>query len=237
MVRRLALMVSLLINILALVLMGNMSAMAGTVAGTAIGVAVSILDRRRAARSILFSAVVVGGAAVGVALLQSIMTEGQRFLMLARLNDSTSLRERFAVWHNVVRFLLETPGALLLGLGPDISIRRAGDPLLKQLFLGGGVQQAAVDSGYLYVALNFGLVALAVLMLAGADLVHRTGVAAIRRRDWMALLLCVGTGIWGIVAISQQHGISKPVFMIAQMAALAQVVTRSGSGDRAEDVG
>jgi hypothetical protein len=121
----------------------------------------------------------------------------------------------------VVDYLATTPRAFLFGLGPDISIRGHDLPLLQRLFLGAGVQQEAVDNGYLYLALNFGVPALAAgLGIAGGTLWRLTR----RLLDWpdvTALGLWLTIIVWLAMSVTQQCGSGKPVLYFAQAVALA----------------
>ena len=165
-------------------------------------------------------AILVGAGAVALAMMQ-VMSSAQMSLLFARAQSAASLLERFRVWKNVVEYLLTYPHAMLIGLGPDMSIRRGDDPLVRQLFNGAGVQQNAVDSGYLYLLLNYGIfVTLLVVGMALRTLTRLTKMIP-SLRDPTAIALWVSIAVWIVMAITQQGGVSKPLFITAQFAALA----------------
>lgn len=217
------LLIVIVANCGAIIAMGNATAAVG--AACAIGSLVLFLAwmpeaRRRfvvGTTGILFAAVLL------VIVVRQILPPAQIRLLIGRGSDTASLDARLFVWRNVFEYLLDSPRALYLGLGPDISIRLTDSSLLRSLFLGGGLQQAAVDNGYLYLSLNYGIFALIAVLLVGASTMYLFFVAAIRGNK-VAVSLWTVMIAWAIMSITQQHGVAKPVFMIVQIVALTDVI-------------
>jgi hypothetical protein len=158
------------------------------------------------------------------------MSPAQLKLLLARSQSAGSLFERFKVWKNVMEYLLTNPHTMLIGLGPDISIRRGDDPLVRQLFNGAGVQQNAVDSSYLYLLLNYGIfVTILVVGIALRTLTRLTKLIT-HFREPTAIVIWLSVAVWMVMAITQQGGVSKPLFITAQFAALASVLYARSAG-------
>jgi len=221
---RRVLLVILITNASAIIAMGNATATIGAACG--ILSLVLFLPWIREARTRFISGVigVVFAGFVLVMLLRQALPPAQIALLIGRGSDTASLEARLFVWRNVFQYLLDSPHALYLGLGPDISIRLADSPLLRTLFLGGGLQQAAVDSGYLYLVLNYGLFALIAALLIGGRSMYLCFVGGVRG-NVVSLLLWTVMVVWAIMSLTQQHGIAKPVFMIVQVLAFTDVVT------------
>jgi uncharacterized membrane protein len=173
--------------------------------------------------------VILAGVGAIAFALSHVMSQAQLKLLLNRTHSAGSLFERFKVWKNVVEYLLTYPHAMLIGLGPDISIRRGDIPFLRQLFNGAGAQQNAVDSGYLYLLLNYGIfVTLLVVGMAFSTLTRLTRMIT-KSSDPTAIVLWVSIAGWIVMAVTQQGGVSKPLFMTAQFAGLATALyARSG---------
>jgi hypothetical protein len=169
---------------------------------------------------VLLLVVVAGGGAIALAMMQ-VMSSAQLKLLFARAQSAASLLERFKVWKNVVEYLLTYPHAMLIGLGPDMSIRRGDHPLVRQLFYGAGAQQNAVDSGYLYLLLNYGIFVTLLVVGMALHALNRSAKMIRSFRDPAAIALWVSIAVWLIMAITQQGGVSKPLFITAQFAALA----------------
>jgi len=212
---------ALILEIVALGLMGG-----ATVAGSvAIGLVLLAFwtfwlphGRRRV---VALGIVILAGAGTIAFALAQVMSATQLKLLLNRAHSTDSLFERFKVWNNVVQYLLTYPHAMLIGLGPDISTRRGDLPFLRQLFNGAGAQQNAVDSGYLYLLLNYGIfVTLLVVGMAILSLTRLTRMIT-NSSDATAIALWVSIAVWMVMAFTQQGGVSKPLFMTAQFAALA----------------
>ena len=218
------LVTALLINTAAMVAMANATA----VTGAAVSMASLVLFLPYLSNARNRFAIGALGTAVSIAILAfvvgRVLPAGQLSLLLGRANDTSSLEARLFVWKNVLRYLLDSPHALYLGLGPDVSIRLANSSLMRRLFLGGGLQQGAVDSGYLYLALDYGLVSLVVVVLIGIRSAFASFSSAVRGHP-TGVLLWVTFVAWAIMSLTQQHGVSKPVFMIVQAVALADLLS------------
>ena len=164
-------------------------------------------------------------------LLRQLMPPAQFLALLGRIGQTSSFHARVVVWRNVVHFLLAHPGAAFVGVGPDATVRMGGNPVLFMLFQGPtGSREGAIDSGYLYVVLNYGVplllvlawIAFRTLTVLGRSMRHQFDASA------MAIWLCVA--IWVPMAVTQESAVSKPIFMIVQLAALAEVFSRSEWG-------
>jgi O-antigen ligase len=177
----------------------------------------------RGRRRLVVLVVLLAVAAAVTRAVQGVMADAQLQLLIARLSDPSSFNERLAVWRNVAAFMLRSPHTLWVGLGPDVSVRAGQRPIFSELFMGDGFRQGAVDSGYLYVALNFGLIVLAVVAamtlssLARLTPSARRGDGATERSAWIVL------AVWTVMAATQQHGIAKPVMLFVQCLALADL--------------
>lgn len=212
-------------NCCAVVAMGNATAALGALLG--ISTLALFLPWMRLARG-RFALGVLGISLAGTVLaliVRQVVPAAQLALLLARRSDTVSLEARLFVWRNVFGYLADTPHALFLGLGPDISIRLASDPLLRNLFRGGGLQQAAVDNGYLYLALDYGIIVLIAVLLVGGRSLYSSFSAATRGTTFGVFLWTIIV-VWGIMNLTQQHGVAKPVFMIVQIVALTHIVRR-----------
>jgi hypothetical protein len=220
---RAALVGALLVDSVALLIMGNKTAMGAAALGALLVVGGMRFQRTRARRQAVLVMVMIAVTAGVIRAVQGVMADAQLQLLVARLSDQSSFMERLAVWRNVGEFLLRSPHALWVGLGPDVSVRGSHNPIFNELFMGNGFVQGAVDSGYLYVALNFGIVVLGVVAVVTlATLVRlaptaRRGDSAVARSAWLVL------AVWTIMAATQQHGIAKPVALFVQCLALAEL--------------
>jgi hypothetical protein len=230
--RRVWLFLLVPVFILTAMAMGNMSVLVGVTVGVAGIVVWSVLFPRVGRRTLGLTA---GAAVIGllVAVGTAQLVEGVQLLLLReRLSDTTSLQLRFGVWRNVVEYLGATPKVFLVGLGPDISIRSVELPVLRELFLGSGVQQEAVDNSYLYVALNLGVPALVVGLMLVVGVLWRLTKLVLRRPNALAVAIWVTVVAWLVMSVTQQSGISKPVLFLAQALALGDKLAILGeSGD------
>jgi hypothetical protein len=215
------------INVLALALMGNVTAAVGVAVGLACALSVLLLWPRGAYRAIgaLIIGLVLGGVVMFSASL--VMTSAQLQLLLGRASDNASFLERLNVWRNVVNYVLDAPHVALIGLGPDASIRLHDHPLLQSITRAGGLQQEAVDSGYMYLLLNYGFVVLGLVLVVACTLVADLLPAALTRRDFLAATVLCLLATWAVMSITQMHGVSKPAFMLMQLIAIGDIVPRS----------
>lgn len=217
---QLALGAFLVTDLLAMGLLGNKTAIFATGMGAVLMMVWAFRSRFGALRVGLATLAVLGVLLIGYGALREVMSPAQLLLFLTRFGEGESFWARTAVWRKVGDFLIATPHPLYLGLGPDTSIRRPDHPLYQQLFFGGGVQQGAVDSGFLYVVLNYGLF---VLLISVAIVLrtwnYLTG-QLLRRIDPLALSLWLSIVVWMVMEITQQHGVAKPALMIVQVLAI-----------------
>jgi O-antigen ligase/polysaccharide polymerase Wzy-like membrane protein len=222
------LVASLVINLISVIALGNATAFIALLIG-AVSLVLFLPHFPSARRRFLVTS--LAGIGVVIALVfavRSIVSPAQLALILARRSDSSSLQARFFVWHNVVNYLMNSPHALYLGLGPDLSVRLQGDAVLQSIFFGGGLQQAAVDSGYLYVALDYGLIVLSLLLVIGIRSLFLT-LASGMKGSLLGVYLSAAIIVWGLMSLTQQHGVAKPVFMIMQVIAFTNLLIRRRS--------
>jgi O-antigen ligase len=216
------------INLVAAVLMASLTVWFGVALAAAAVVPLGAAVRRRPLAA-MGSALVVALAGVGTVALAALSLPASQVALLAgRIGQSESLHLRLAVWQNVGRYLLDSPKTLLLGLGPDYTTRVVSDPLVQRLLSGASVQQQAVDSGYLYAIVNFGLPAV-LLVATGVGIVLWRLAGRLRRsrpEAVPALILIGAIAVWLVMALTQQHGVSKPVLAFVQAVALAEILTR-----------
>lgn len=161
-------------------------------------------------------------------LISPATIEGIQLRFVAKFSDATSFLVRLTVWERVVRFMAESPGSFVFGLGPDISIRNATDEQIMSLFTVDTGTEGAVDSGYLYVLLNYGTVVFSLFLyiffstLRGLwrlkDQVNNDASKLMIRAIQYAILA------WLIMGVTQQHGVSKPVYIIIQLVAVAHLL-------------
>lgn len=230
------LFVCILVNSCAVIAMGNVTATVGALVGI-LSLAVFLpwmrLARKRFAFGVLGILLV---AATLVLILRQVLPPAQLALLWGRRSDTGSVELRLFVWRNVFHYLADAPRSLYFGLGPGISTRLgSNDPLLRNLFFGGGMQQGAVDNGYLYVALDYGIFVLVAVLLIGGRSLYSFFSAATRGRT-LGVLLWTVILVWAIMSLTQQHGVAKPVFMIVQMVALTDLVRRRRRNSTPSDV-
>ncbi len=214
------------VNLATAMLMASLTVWFGVVLAVIAVVPLGAALRRRPLAA-MGAALVVAVAGLGtVAAAALTLPASQVALLAARVGQSESLRLRLAVWRNVARFLLDSPRTLLLGLGPDYTTRVVTDPLVQHILSGASIQQQAVDSGYLYGILNFGLPTVLLLVAAVALILCRLTDRLRRHRPEAAPSLVVAGAIlvWLVMAATQQHGVSKPVMAFVQAVALAEVL-------------
>jgi hypothetical protein len=228
--RQLVLGSFVMIDLLAMGVLSNKTAMFATSGATALMLVWVYRSKFGFARVSAALAVIFGVLFLGYLLIREVMSAGQFLLFFARFGEGASFWERTAVWRGVGDYLITSPHALYLGLGPDVSIRRMDHPLFQRLFAGGGRQQGAVDSGFLYVVLNYGLFVLLLGLGMTIGAWRYLTRALLRNIDPLALSLWLSITVWLIMEISQQHGVSKPALMIVQVIALVHVA-RSRSGN------
>jgi hypothetical protein len=217
---RVTLGAGLIIEIVALGLMG------GATAAGSVGIGLILLAfwtlwlPKGPQRVMAFGIVLLAGVGVIALALGQVMSPAQLKLLLSRTHTAGSLFERFKIWKNIAAYLLTDPHTMLIGLGPDISIRRGDHPLLRKLFYTAGIQQNAVDSGYLYLLLNYGIfVTLLVVGMALRSLTRLTKLIT-RSPDPTEIALWLSIAAWMIMAFTQQGAVSKPLFITVQFSAL-----------------
>lgn len=218
------LVASIVVNLVASALLGNLTLIAGALLGSMLVLTLSMAFKGRGRKVAISLAVVLVSIAVGHFLLSRIMDAAQLDLLYQRFESSESLSERMLVWGNVATFTASDPKVLCVGLGPDISIRMAGHPVVKGIMVGND-QQGAVDSGYLYVILNYGLFA---FLLIGRVLIRQLAKLRSLMRGYGSILagtLGISIVVWLFMCITQQHGVSKPVFCLAQVLAISCYLT------------
>jgi O-antigen ligase len=216
--------IGLLIEVITLGFMGGATTAAGVAAGLVMMAFWTLWLPRGPLRVFILVAALAFVGLVIAAVLSQVMSPAQLKLLVGRTHQADSLFERFKVWRNVGDFLLTSPHAILLGLGPDITVRRGDLPLIRELFNGRGVQQNAVDSGYLYLLLNYGIfVTTLVVGMAVATLLRLTR-AIMKTPDATRIAVWLSIFVWLIMALTQQGGLSKPMFITAQFVALGSLL-------------
>jgi hypothetical protein len=168
----------------------------------------------------------VGAAAVIVGLVvYAILPIEQLGVLGSRITGGESLSLRLSLWRHVGLTLLENPRVMLLGLGPDYTTRLVDAPFVRDMLRSAGQEQAALDSGYLWLSVNFGLPC-AFLVIIAVFTVFMRAVRGIPAREPFKLVVVVGLLVWASMSITQQPGISKPLFALAQLIVIAECLMR-----------
>jgi O-antigen ligase len=222
---KVVMLLALFINISCMVLMGSTTIIGVVAFATILALLWSFRGEGgavRFARAMFVAA--VGSIAVAI-LLPVLMPRAQILLLVARLGQHESLLLRLPVWLNVIHYLLETPRALLFGIGPDASVRLLDKTsFVWRLFLGGGTQQGAVDNGYLFILLNYGVLAFLLLMSMVGRLAFRLTRMLMHRVDPLALEPWLWIVTWAAISLTQQHGVDKTALLFVQGFALAALL-------------
>lgn len=170
-----------------------------------------------------------GAGAVGVFVYVAgsvVVGETQWEALGYHLLGIDSLITRFVVWGNAWNEVTGSAKVFLLGLGPDVSVRRAGDVLLQRIFYSGQAMEGSVDSLYVYILLDYGVLVFALIMALVVGVFVRMTKRLFDRKDldiiapvWIALFC------FGISAITQTLSVSKFGWAIVQLVAMAAVLT------------
>ena len=215
----LSLFAALLVNIGATVLLGNKSVMAA--AAIACAVAVAYLARYKrvwpALAGAVFGLIVITNLAS--LFVGQFIEPRQLMLFLERINSNDSLVERLKTWKSVVATVAASPHALLIGLGPDASTRGRSDIFAPIL----GAEHG-VDSAYLFILLNYGLILLVLylryfLRSFGSLISRITGDHRIIVVSIMGCMLA-----WLVIGIGQQFGVAKTIALGVQLAAIVELL-------------
>ena len=203
----------LLINVIAMILMGNKSVMGGVVISITAFLLWAMRFKLFFRKIVFFTGIFFIAGLILNALLTQIISAGQLNLFYDRFGNNRSFDLRLGVWSNVVLELFNNPHMFLIGLGPDVSIRNAGTPFFQNLFRAGGIQQGSVDSGFLFYVINYGVIITTIIILT----FYKTLVTIhkrFKREPFLYALLFFPVLCWFVMSFTQQHGISKPAFLI-----------------------
>jgi hypothetical protein len=214
-----ALAIALLINLGATVLMANKTVMAAAAIA-------SLVTLGYIARYKRFWWTLVGVTVAGMVLSKAVLhytdrviSPQQALLFFERLGSHESFVIRLTTWKSVVAAVFASPHALLIGLGPDVSTR-SGDPFFTAIF----GQEHAVDSDYLFILLNYGIIVLVVYLLFFVRAFRVLLLRMVRLRHATPLLLSACMLTWLIVGITQQGGAAKTMALIVQVAAIVELI-------------
>jgi len=179
----------------------------------------------------MLSVAVAGVVGVSVYVAGAVVVgETQLEALGYRLVGIGSIFPRFAVWGNAWSEVTGSAKVFLFGLGPDISVRRGEDAVLQRIFDSGVGMEGSVDSLYVYILLDYGVVVFALITALVVGVFAPMTKRVFHRKDvdaivpvWIALV-CFGIG-----AITQTLSVSKFGWAVVQLVAMAAVLT---DGDR-----
>ncbi|MDX2180561.1 MAG: O-antigen ligase family protein [Bryobacteraceae bacterium] len=215
---------SLLINLVAIVLMGNRTVLVSILVPV---VGFSFFQGLRTGRISRLQALPIAALCIALlagTIIAAVMPENQLNVYLDRTTDPESLRLRAAVWSNVIPFVFSEPSLILFGMGPDASIRLSRTDKVMALYATGRTLEGALDNSYLYLLFDYGVPVTIVLLVLGARAIRltwRSGMGSIERMDLEAFLF----GILAVVAVmglTQQYAASKAGFYFIQAIAMAE---------------
>jgi O-antigen ligase len=223
--QRVGLFALLVVNLIAVALTGTVTAFGG-IGILAICLILWLLRSRRERSGALFLLIAATLAGVGItAALYQLLPVEQIQLLVARPSSGESLRERIIVWRNVINVITNHARVLLIGVGPDLSVR-AALPILQSSFNGGGREPWAVDNDYLYLLLNYGLFVFVLI----ASIIVRAQVALTRllwrKTDPVVLDLWLWLACLWVMSVTQQFAVSKPTAIMVQVIAMTIVLKR-----------
>ncbi len=211
----------LIINLIALVLLGNKSEIGAII----IAVVFFIFWKYKSTitfKNIFWAAIILIIISFGsFELVAFVMPFDQFQLFIDRFQNSDSFSERLYVWKNILTHLFNDPQMFLIGLGPDIAIRNANSPFFKNLFTAGGVQQGAADNGYLDMIISYGLLLTTVIVIYYFKILQFLFNMLKTDREIFTLIFFPFL-TWVILSFTQVHGIAKPVMMLIQYFAIIQ---------------
>lgn len=219
---------SLIINLITVVLMGNKTVLVSILLSLPIffffkNNFLNVAFYKRLA----FSLVII--LTLGVVLktgIDQIMPDYQQTLLVESFTSSESLDTRFVIWKNTFLYLINSPFRLLIGVGPDISIRESQNDLFQTLFDSGRGfgPEGAVDSGLLYLLLNYGLCVFTLLSIIITHAMMSLKKIIKRDNELTYVIVLISIISWIIMSITQQSGISKPVFLFIQLMAVTDII-------------
>lgn len=210
---------ALMVNIGAMVLLGNRSVIGAALAGCVVAI-VCLARYKRVWLSIVGIAValfILGQ--ISTPYIDKIISPRQVFLFLERIQGADSWFERLKTWRGVSAAVLSSPHALLIGLGPDASTRgtwKVFGPILGA--------EHGVDSQFFFILLNYGIIILIIYLRCFARAIWQM-LASIRgRHKVVASLVLTALVAWLVLGIGQQPGASKAVGLGAQLLAIVELI-------------
>jgi hypothetical protein len=210
---------ALMVNVGAMVLLGNRSVIGGALAGLVVGI-VCLARYKRVWLSIVGIVVtlfVLGQ--VSTPYVDKIVNPRQVFLFLERFQGADSWFERLKTWRGVTAAVISSPHAILIGLGPDASTRGSQEVFAPILGLEHGV-----DSQFFFILLNYGIIILIIYLRCFARAIWQM-LASIRgRHRLIASLVLTSLVAWLVLGIGQQPGASKAVGLGAQLLAIVELI-------------
>jgi hypothetical protein len=145
-------------------------------------------------------------------LIVDALGEEQLMLFLERVNENGSYNARIPIWNNVLQYIYINPKVLLIGIGPDMSIRLSDAHFFDKLFSNQGIREYAVDSNYLTFLLNYGLI---LTLFFVSRIIAVLGISFKKNyTQFTKNYLVYPILVWLIMGFTQLHGISKPGFLL-----------------------
>jgi hypothetical protein len=210
---------ALMVNIGAMVLLGNRSVIGAALAGCVVAI-VCLARYKRVWLSIVGIAVallILGQ--ISTPYIEKIVNPRQAFLFLERIQGADSFFERLKTWTRVSAAVISSPHAILIGLGPDASTRGSQEvfgPILGE--------EHGVDSQFFFILLNYGIIILIIYLRCFARAIWQM-LASIRgRHRLVASLVLTSLVAWLVLGIGQQPGASKAVGLGAQLLAIVELI-------------
>lgn len=232
--RRLLAVASLATNFVALILFNNKTSIFGCIV---ILLWTTLVGRIRGKSTIFVSipAVLLSvGAIYWISGISDNVVEGLIQRNTNRFSNNETLELRMDMWKNALGVVMTSPRIAAIGLGPDFTVRNQRDEVVQQIQQSTYGSEGALDSGYIYVLVNYGAPVLLIVCSIFFSIVR--ALARSERRRFgddrvLAFGLRASIMLWLVMSITQQHAVSKPVFILAVMSGLAFVLVRRVSRD------
>jgi len=227
------LMLSGLINATALLLMNTKSAIYSILLIGPLVILGGLARGRRNANRPAGTAPLVAGLVVitvGLVVLVPLFLVSEQLTALSdRLTGGESFAQRMTIYRNAVQEMLSDEKLLVLGLGPDTIVRSPQLPRVSRILTDPltGLSEGALDSTFLTVLVEFGLVA----FMALGSLVAFTMWLLFAKRSVLPVdiywAIAGGMAVWLLTASTQYMGWSKTSWLFAELVAMAHFLTRS----------
>jgi O-Antigen ligase len=210
---------ALIVNIGAMVLLGNRSVIGAALAGGMVAI-VCLARYKRIWVSIVGIAIALFILAqVSTVYIEKIINPRQLLLFLVRIQGADSFFVRLKTWSRVSAAVLSSPHAMLIGLGPDASTRGSQEvfgPILGD--------EHGVDSQFFFILLNYGVIILVIYLRCFARAIWHM-LASIRgNHKLVATLIMTSLVTWLVLGIGQQLGASKTLGLGAQLLAIVELI-------------